>query len=180
MTASWQNQQNGKCAKRRLRSAWASAESDQGLRCPHDESYGSYLPIERTAKTLIRLGAQSFCWFCHEAAQMVAAFRRTVSWYNKLNISPYFTSHGNTLILCRKLQLGRFLWLLSSQFCVFVRASIVQLAIRIVTGPMVAAFRRFPGSIWRYLSWRSLCMTATDMTSVTAVWVNILKCISCT
>ena len=25
----------------------------------------------RTAKTLIRLGAQSFCWFCHEAALFV-------------------------------------------------------------------------------------------------------------
>ena len=30
--ASWQNQQNGKCAQRRLRSAWASAKSDQCLR----------------------------------------------------------------------------------------------------------------------------------------------------
>ena len=27
--ASWQNQQNGMCAQRRLRSAWASAQSDQ-------------------------------------------------------------------------------------------------------------------------------------------------------
>ena len=32
-------QQNG-CAQRRLRSAWASAQSDQSLRCPHDESFG--------------------------------------------------------------------------------------------------------------------------------------------
>ena len=29
--ASWQNQQNGMCAQRRLRSAWASAQSDQSL-----------------------------------------------------------------------------------------------------------------------------------------------------
>ena len=35
--ASWQNQQNGMCASRRLRSAWASAQSDQSLRCPHEE-----------------------------------------------------------------------------------------------------------------------------------------------
>ena len=28
---SWQNQQNGMCAQRRLRSAWASAQSDQSL-----------------------------------------------------------------------------------------------------------------------------------------------------
>ena len=54
--ASWQNQQNGGCAQRRLRSAWASAQSDQSLRCPHEESLGPYLPIARTAKTLIRLG----------------------------------------------------------------------------------------------------------------------------
>ena len=38
--ASWQNQQNGMCAQRRLRSAWASAQSDQSLRCPHEESLG--------------------------------------------------------------------------------------------------------------------------------------------
>ena len=36
--ASWQNQQNGICAQRRLRSAWASAQSDQSLRCPLEES----------------------------------------------------------------------------------------------------------------------------------------------
>ena len=38
--ASWQNQQNGMCAQRRLRSAWASAQSDQSLHCPHEESLG--------------------------------------------------------------------------------------------------------------------------------------------
>ena len=26
------------CAQRRLRSAWASAQSDQSLRCPHEET----------------------------------------------------------------------------------------------------------------------------------------------
>ena len=65
-----------------VRSAWASAQSDQSLRCPHEESFGPKLRIERTAKTLIRLGgwpgwselsrgAQSFCWFCREAAHLV-------------------------------------------------------------------------------------------------------------
>ena len=69
-------------AKRRLRSAWASTQSDQSLRCPHEESFGPWLPIERTAKTQISLGggcpgwsesslgAHSLCWFCHEAAQI--------------------------------------------------------------------------------------------------------------
>ena len=38
--ASWQNQQNGMCALRRLWSAWASAQSDHSLHCPHEESLG--------------------------------------------------------------------------------------------------------------------------------------------
>ena len=74
-------QQNGMCAQRRLRSAWESAKSDQSLHCPHEENFGPKLSLERTAKTLIRLGAcpgwsessvgvQSFCWFCHEVAHI--------------------------------------------------------------------------------------------------------------
>ena len=35
------------CAQRR--SAWASAQSDQSLRCPHEEALGPWLRIERTA-----------------------------------------------------------------------------------------------------------------------------------
>ena len=35
---SWQSQQNGMCAQRRLKSALASAQSDQSLRCPLEES----------------------------------------------------------------------------------------------------------------------------------------------
>ena len=68
-------------AQWRLRSAWASAQSDQRLRCPHEETFGPLLPSGRTVKTLIRmcgcpgwsessLGAQSLCWFCHFAAQI--------------------------------------------------------------------------------------------------------------
>ena len=52
------------------------------LRCPHEKSLGPELPTEHTAKTLIRLGgcpgrsesslgAQSFCWICHEAAHIM-------------------------------------------------------------------------------------------------------------
>ena len=43
------------CAQQRLRSAWASAQSDQSLRCLYEESLGPKLSIECTAKTLIRL-----------------------------------------------------------------------------------------------------------------------------
>ena len=70
------------CAQQRLGSAWASAQSDQSLRCLHEESLGPLLAIKRTAKTLIRLGgcpgwsesslgAHSFCWFCHVAPRML-------------------------------------------------------------------------------------------------------------
>ena len=38
--ATRQNQQTGMCAKRRFRSAWASAQSDQSLRCLQEESLG--------------------------------------------------------------------------------------------------------------------------------------------
>ena len=78
--ATWQNQQSD-CAP--------SEDSDQpghppsliSLRCPREECLGPWLPSERTAKTLIRLGgcpgwsesslgAHSFCWLCHVAAHM--------------------------------------------------------------------------------------------------------------
>ena len=53
---SWQNQRNGMCAQQRLRSAWASAQSYQSLRCLHEETLGPWLSLECTVKTLIRLG----------------------------------------------------------------------------------------------------------------------------
>ena len=46
-----QNQQNYICAQRRLRSAWASAQSDQSLRCPHEETLDSWLHIGRIVMT---------------------------------------------------------------------------------------------------------------------------------
>ena len=49
-------QQNDLSAQRRLRSAWASDQSDQSLRCPHEETLVLCLPAERTSKTLLRLG----------------------------------------------------------------------------------------------------------------------------
>ena len=36
----WQNQQSDMGAQRRLRSAWASAQSHQSLRCPHEKTLG--------------------------------------------------------------------------------------------------------------------------------------------
>ena len=79
--ASWQNQQNGMCAQRRLRSAWASVQSDQSLCCALNGELRTPAFIMRTAKTLIRLGGcrgwsesslgvQPLCWLCHEAAHV--------------------------------------------------------------------------------------------------------------
>ena len=64
-------------------SAWASSQSDQSLRYLHEETLGPWLPTERTAKTLIRLGgwpgwsesslgAHSFCWFYHVVAHLTS------------------------------------------------------------------------------------------------------------
>ena len=74
---------NWLCAQRRLRSAILIS-----LHCPHKEILGPWLPIERTAKTLIRLGgcpvwsksslgAYSLCWFCHVAARMYSEMKQT-------------------------------------------------------------------------------------------------------
>ena len=46
-----QNQQNDLCTQPRLRSAWTSTQSDQSLRCPHEETMGTWLSLEHTAKT---------------------------------------------------------------------------------------------------------------------------------
>ena len=73
------------CAQRRLKSAWTSAQADQSLRCALNGWLRTQAFFMRTAKTLIRLGgcpgwsesslgAQSFCWFCHEVTQMYLLF----------------------------------------------------------------------------------------------------------
>ena len=75
------------CAQQRLRSAWASAQSDQSLRCALSGWLRTQAFFMRTAKTLIRLGecpgwsesslgAHPHCWFCHVAAQILYASLR--------------------------------------------------------------------------------------------------------
>ena len=54
--ASWQNQQSGMCAQRRLRSTWASTQHDQSLRCALTGKLRTQAYFMQTAKTLIRLG----------------------------------------------------------------------------------------------------------------------------
>ena len=65
------------CAQRRLRSAWASAQSDQSLRCPH-EALSAQRRLIRLAGcpgwSESSLGAQPHCWFCHVAAHTLIFF----------------------------------------------------------------------------------------------------------
>ena len=79
--ASWQKQKNYLCSQRRLRSAWASAQSDQSLRCPHQETLGILLPIERTAKTLIRLGGCPGWSFAGHTVHFVGFVMRRLNAY---------------------------------------------------------------------------------------------------
>ena len=65
------------CAQWKLRSAWASAHSDQSLRYPHEDSLGPELPAERTMKTLIRLGE---CPDWSESSAGRTVILRVLSW----------------------------------------------------------------------------------------------------
>ena len=61
----------------------ASAQTDQSLRCLHEDTLCPKLPTERTMKALIRLGGypgspshhwahMSFCWFWRAAAEITS------------------------------------------------------------------------------------------------------------
>ena len=97
------------CAQRRLRSAWASAQSDQSLRCMLNGKLRTQAFFMRTAKTLIRLGgcpgwsesslgAHSFCWFCHEAALITTLFLLQCQVF--LLQFPFLSSYDPSLYKC--------------------------------------------------------------------------------
>ena len=73
---------NGMCAERRLRSAWASTQSDQSS---HEESLGPKRLIERTAKTLIRADAQSDLSLNGRTCHFVGFVECWLKWYEKDN-----------------------------------------------------------------------------------------------
>ena len=96
--ASWQNQQNAMCTQWRLRSAWASTQSDQSslsaLRKPgsltthwvHSKDSDQTGRMPRLIWVFTghiyesSLGAQ-FCWFCHEVAHYDQAIRNFMTWH---------------------------------------------------------------------------------------------------
>ena len=76
---SWQNQQNGMCAQRRLRSAWARPVWSESSLSTWRKFGSLATHWAHSEDKMIRLGgcpcwsessldAHAFCWFCHEAA----------------------------------------------------------------------------------------------------------------
>ena len=72
--SAWENQQNGMCTQPRLRSAWASAQSDQILRWPHAWVLSYPLSAQRR---LIRLGG---CPGWSESSLSTHAILLVLSW----------------------------------------------------------------------------------------------------
>ena len=95
--ASWQNQQSGTCAQRRLRSAWAPGHPPsliRGFAVRNKKACVLSYPLS-AQRRLIRLGrcpgwsesslgALSFCWFCH----VVAHFSNSDYYSNFLAFFP--------------------------------------------------------------------------------------------
>ena len=77
---SWQNEQNSLCSQRRLRSAWASAQSDQSwlsawwklgplaTHWAHSKDWSDWASDWADADPSLRWAHSSFYWFCHVAA----------------------------------------------------------------------------------------------------------------
>ena len=74
--AAWENVPSDMCAQQRLRSACASAQSDQSLRCPHEETSCPWRSKMRPVKTLIRQREWAGC----SKSSLVAHVRRYVFW----------------------------------------------------------------------------------------------------
>ena len=85
--ASWQNQQNGMCAQRRLRSAWAYAQSDQSSLC-----------AQWVAKnpSFIHQNQNQNCYWWH--VQMTIIHQDL--WWGKLVPSPYKRSELSNRVFC--------------------------------------------------------------------------------
>ena len=98
-TAARQNQQNDTCAQRRLRSAWASTQSD------HCALIGSYGPnvsscgqrrlwsdwADAQADLSLRWAHRWFYWFCHVAAHLwflAHLSRRLTRWAYRMGLEP--------------------------------------------------------------------------------------------
>ena len=68
--ASWQNQQNGMSAQRRLRSTWASAQSIRVFAVRMKKAWVNSYPLSAQQRLWSDWTHMPFCWFCHETAHM--------------------------------------------------------------------------------------------------------------
>ena len=93
--AEWQNQQNDLCAQQRLRSAWASTQSDQCLRCLHEETLALNYRLSMQ-QTLMRLGRCPCCSEYLLGAHVVLLFamrwlicswKPQSEWFLQLNVA---------------------------------------------------------------------------------------------
>ena len=75
---------NWLCAQRRHRSAWASTQSDQSIRCALNGYLRTHAFFMRTAKTLIRLGG---CPGWSESSLGAHATLLVLSWGGSYNVS---------------------------------------------------------------------------------------------
>ena len=87
---------NDLCAQRRLRSAWASDQSDQSLCCALIGKLSTHAFFMRTAKTLIRLGglqwviSQGYSLFHHSDRFDFVFSLRCIDWVRKPLCKPNF------------------------------------------------------------------------------------------
>ena len=89
---SWQNQQTDLCAQWRLRSAWASAQSDQSLRCPHEETLGYYISSHWAhSEDSVQTGRMSrLIWVFAPGAQVILLVRLKILWFHGPQRYEYF------------------------------------------------------------------------------------------
>ena len=133
--AAWQNQLNDLCTQRRLRSAWASAQSDLTLCCLHEVTLGPKLPMESTAKTVIRLGRVFAGCMCHFVGFVMTWLICIASFVNEeetsgivlLSRTSFASATWNSLpLLCIKWILVK---LLTFNFSVAVPVKIMEIAV---------------------------------------------------
>ena len=92
--ASWQNQQNGMCAQRRLRSAWASTHSDHSLRCPHEESLDPLSTRWRLWSDWVDAQADRQIWVFVGCTVIFLVLSWGVSFYQFQRVPKWFYSHS--------------------------------------------------------------------------------------
>ena len=98
------------CAQWRLRSAWASAQSDQSLRCVFNGQLRTQVSScwqRRLTGRMPRLiwvfaGAHSVCWFCHVAAHILQGEHKELCIYEEIGIlSLNYHQTSTSLFLCQ-------------------------------------------------------------------------------